>query len=767
MPQLLLKIFLALLLVAGFVLPVTAGPSTVSGDMSLRMAGYRGEVGGVEVEKVTSMVQQYTLVTSKNGAIGDRRLGTFTLLFGMEFNILNAERQHFGISDAEVGRISTHKFFYNTDILLAPGGLPFRLNLFARDLKRTAAVGRNFGGVNVGPQGADLHSGHLVDSEVPVDLDNGTHQVYGATLLLGIRNGSYLGAYRDVLSQLPRLLIDYKQEDVKNLHSIYSPTHYRNRDLAFISLNKKDNWIHVRMRDYTDYLNDDNNKNYGQVMIGTIDHRMTRQWINLTNWIRISGDFSLDSEKESYWGTQQVANRNNLFVVMQGRGMNGGVYSSFVREKRGDAIKLSADLPVSFSIELDRDTFIRTRLLVDAQKETALQGITPVSEDFSSANESSQRHVYLDIQPELRRTREVVVKPRAEIEQRNEGGGRQGVALRLGSEVSSNSRRSDFWLAGYSLTTMQSEGAEGRRRYLQHDLYGSFEEEVSHNLLAGVRALLAIGTGKDQEVGFRLPIMARGGIENSGNNNGDGGTATRSHIELFLEHRHQLLQNRLDCGFDFFTGNDTTEQRMNLGHALTYSRMWHSFQWSSALSYGDGMENPRSVDFDYISEGAVQSVENRPNWSSRATYGYHPGRSFSLNLNSAVSGGQSQAYSLSEEISYKLYTSNGVIRQLALLSESLSYEKSSNAALSRASTLAGALSAAYFPFRYLQLRISTELVRFLENDAMQQINSASIHLGYDRLKLIASYSKGQKDRESESLPVVAEERWDINIKKIF
>lgn len=770
MRQSLLNILFSLLLILwGAVIPAFAASARLYGDVTLGMADYRAEEAGVEVEKVSSMQQQYTLTAEKKGLLGDNRLGSYTLLLGYEFTALDAERSELGVRDAAPGKVEAGKVYYNANLLLAPGGLPFRLSLFAQDLKRTSFSNKTFASLRLGDQRVGRFKGHLVDSEVPVDLLNGSHQVFGATLLLGIRNGSYLGLYRDSLSQLPRLLIDYKQEDVKDLHGIFSQTHYRNRDLAFVSLNKKDNWVHVRLREYTDFLNEDSNRSRAMVMIGTIDHQLSRQWINLTNWIKISGDLSHAVEKESYWLEPKKTYTINLLAFARRDKLNGNFFSNFERENNGSLLTSTAELPIAVNFERDRDTLIRTRLITEASQRTLLQGrLLNADEDLNRTVDES-KSFYLDVNADLRRTRQIIVKPRIEIEVRNEGAGHDGEAVRLGGELASSTRgnKGVSWLAGYSLTYMQSTQGATSGNYLQNDLYGRIDKDMNSNLRIGGYSKLAMGKGHDAvDLPFRIPKMAQNVFING--SDGDDGLLTIGSLNLYLDHRYRQLGNRLEFDFELTSGSGNSVTESMLQHRLSYQQLAHKLDWESEIAFGSQRDNSPTVDLDFVQQDRVSNEANlRTSWHSRSTYRYVPSRNTALTLSGDVNSAPALTYTLSEELSYSIYTSNGIIRRLAEFTERIDYEKVSQSAGSRDSALLGSFSATYYPSKYLYCKASSEVVSYLGRGALQQANSAEIGVGFEKLKFLANYSRGKKNRESDDLPEVMEQRWDLKVKKIF
>ena len=168
------------------------------------------------------------------------------------------------------------------------------------------------------------------------------------TLMAGIRNGSYLGAYRKILSSLPRLYIDYTQLYLRDVGGLNNQ-HTLARDLAFVSLNKKDNWFHYRAFDFQDYEDSDNNYGTKSFILGTIDQTLSRQWINMTNWIKLSVDGSYtteDSEDYLERGVDPKTFALNLFTQAEYGKTRASNFSNLWRTT--DADKLTVDYEIPF-----------------------------------------------------------------------------------------------------------------------------------------------------------------------------------------------------------------------------------------------------------------------------------------------------------------------------------------------------------------------------------------------------------------------------------
>ncbi|MBE0502363.1 MAG: hypothetical protein IBX47_13095 [Desulfuromonadales bacterium] len=248
-------------------------------------------------------------------------------------------------------------------------------------------------------------------------------------------------------------------------------------------------------------------------------------------------------------------------------------------------------------------------------------------------------------------------------------------------------------------------------------------------------------------------------------------SVTRADVTLYLEHRHQHLENRVEFNAESIAADGVTATQLSLEHALDYARTLHRLKWRSIVNQGDNSGAANATSFNYLNTD-LEGSESKGSWSSNATYSYDPSRSLGLNLGGSIAGTKREqqhiSYALTEKLVYRLFTTNGVIRRIAEFTEELGYEKTSIADVNgRGSSLFGRFSAAYFPTRYLYGKLRTEITSYPGSGSLQQVHAGEIGLDYEKLKLVASYTEGKKNRESAALPEVAERLWNVEVRKIF
>lgn len=763
-------IVVILILLLGLVPQYAGAASKVGGSLLYGAGASRAEVDGQEVSRIRSQYGQAALFSEAEGLLGSERLGRYRLMLGYEFNIIDPTIIESGVKDPETQRIEAKKFLYQGEFKLAPGGLPFRISGYARDVKRSSfESGVKRPALPVGLQSDWDGSGKtsLLSNDILTDINNGTQAELGFTLLIGIRNGSYLGAYRDVLAQLPRLLIDYKQVEVEDLSRDSDMEHYRERDLAFISLNKLNNWIHLRRHDYVDYLDQTQNYETTQLMIGTIDHALSRQWINMTNWIKLSTDLSFTTEKWRYEESPENTHNLNLFVVAQRPELKVSVLSTFERTTQDERLKQTLDVPVYFYYAPNRDSLYRGNLRGQQWNQSLLDTVSAENAFWQQQHRSAS----FNLSTELNRSRAVVFKPGINLEAR-ENKDSQGLSERITLEWSKKKGLDPLsWTAGYYIASTQtsSDTETATALFVEQSLYGNVAKDLNRALRAGLRGKVRYGSGSSEnnvteDVTDRVDIATIGGRINKG----DVDRFLAYHGQVFLEHSSGRIFNRIEFTAEGINTDVSSQRLIEVRHELKAEDRMSKFTLSSTLAHGTEI-SVRSVDLDYVAE--VQSQGSDYGWSSKARYTFDPDRRLRLTLLGSARGlysdeGNITTWVGSEKLEYWFYTSRGRVRKLAELFEELGVEQTSQSLSGRDRTLFLRLAGAIFPTDYFYAKITSELLMFAPSDSMQMAGTVETGLNYDKLQVALSYGRAYKEAEG-LLAKVMEERWNLRVKKTF
>jgi len=231
-----------------------------------------------------SFTQKYSILYTKKDKLVNGRLGDYDVALGYELLSFDTK------SNLSSGNDTKGHLLYSGNITIDPKEVPIRLTLFSRDNRSGTFEKR---GVSY-PNSVDL-SDYVPAFDLTQRLQVGTHMETGATLVAGVKN-SMTNGFNEVLRHFPMILLDYRDRINKDINSDNRLT-----QLAFVSLNKKDNWFHYRYAIYKDNMPDvdpvtlksrpnSNNYNETQIQLGTVDQTLQRRWIDFTNWLQVSTD---------------------------------------------------------------------------------------------------------------------------------------------------------------------------------------------------------------------------------------------------------------------------------------------------------------------------------------------------------------------------------------------------------------------------------------------------------------------------------------------
>lgn len=337
--------------VASLVVVSVAGAS-LTGDASLTYSTYNERDKHSNHVSSSSLVQNYSLLYSSSGTLYNSRVGNYDVSLGYNWTALDTEFKSSGQPNESYNETRGH-LLYNGEINLDPKEVPFRLHAYSRDMTRnsvTSTEGRY-------PQNMTP----IYDSRMQATgINDGMHIESGATLVAGVKNGMTNG-YNEILRHFPMILIDYKDTINRDLRSS-SPVDDRLSRLAFVSLNKKENWFHYRHTLYEDNLNNLNNYVENEVQIGTVDQFMSRRWVDFANWLKVSTDLELSRRKSNYQANPIEDINLNLFVTAERATWNARTFSTFNRNKdENNKLTYQAVLPLYVSGVVSQDLSWNTR----------------------------------------------------------------------------------------------------------------------------------------------------------------------------------------------------------------------------------------------------------------------------------------------------------------------------------------------------------------------------------------------------------------------
>lgn len=741
------------LLLSGTPLAVFAA-GTLSGSAELRYAQQEARENGQTVLDASHFAQQYSLLYQTKGQFMEGRGGKYALGLGYEWNALDAEL------NGENADIQTGKVLYKGDVLIAPGGLPFRLHLYSADMVKSHFIEQGVDSL-FEPTGSDS----FVPGRPLTNLTNGQHTRTGITLVVGETNGRYTGAYRDILEDAPRLLIDYAEDYVRDLKS-FTPQHYRSRDLAFVSLNKRDNWFHYRLFEHRDMLQSQENFEEKSFLLGTIDHTNLRRWINMTNWIQVSADGSYTTGSRPFVADGGFNRYDlNLFARARRADWQASNFNSFSRIEEFGALKRSMETPVYAQGDWGRDTSWRSRFI--GQRESELV--------YATGAERNKDVLYATTRVETFKHQPTIVAPELAVEVK--GGNRgEGESARLGLEVYSNrSYRPRFdWLAGYSVTHFGGTGEFGfETDFWEQVARGSIATDVSSTLRTGLEQELILGSGSLDRTSsqYIVPRSDLGIPEYMAQISQRDGSVFRSVSTWFGEHRStSRLYNRFELTYDVLHASEADSDQVELTHNLRYDWRSLNIDMRNRLIFGNDIQSRDSFGDSIFKPGLVNDGGDKSFVHSTNLW-YSPGRSMEasgrLNYEWRDSGiTTSTRWRALQDYRYNVFHVNGVVRKLADIGERLEYEVFDPANGQRESATAFTLLGNYYPTRHTLLgaRVRYEIRNPEDTDTLTWYTTAG--LDFEKFQLALDYSYGTRTAGTFT-PERKEHRWEVQVKKTF
>lgn len=298
----------------------------VSGDASLSYTSYDGSAdaptgSGRNSMSSHSLVQNYSLLYSSKGSIYNNRVGRYDVALGYNWTALDTTFNSSTQSSDDYNKTRGH-LLYRGEINLDPKNIPFKLNAYSRDMTRNTIT-------NTSGRGMENFGSIFGYRDLATDINDGSHIESGVTLVAGAKNGM-TNEYNEILRHFPMILLDYKDTINKDLRST-NPVNDRLSRLAFVSLNKKDNWFHYRHTQYSDYLDTSNNYVEDQIQLGTVDQNMMRRWVDFSNWLKVSTDLQFSKRKSNYQANFNEDFNLNFFVAAERSNWSARTFSTFTR----------------------------------------------------------------------------------------------------------------------------------------------------------------------------------------------------------------------------------------------------------------------------------------------------------------------------------------------------------------------------------------------------------------------------------------------------
>lgn len=606
--------------------------------------------------------QNYSLMYENAGLLGGGRLGSYDVGLGAEGGAFDSEINEASFSD------SAFKFLYKGYLTLAPGGLPFRLDAYSYDL-RPIAYQNSWRLSEAGWP--------LIFPDIVTELRDGQTIMSGVRFMAGIRNGSYLGKYREVLSQWPRLLVDYRDVYHRDTHALHKEE-YTDRDLAFVSLNKKDNWFHYRLYEHKDYIRPQENENRKSVILGTIDHTLKRQWINMTNWIRISVEGTYDESSNGWDNYDEETYTLNAFALFNRPTLDAGSFLSMQRQKYGDSwLSNELSLPVYVNKAFSPETSARSLMQVYREK----------TDNFKWDIREKLDVYHARAQLDTNKRQRVQYSPGLEVET-VDGTQGDGQAVRGSLEVRSNRllrRQPISWYGSGSLALFDGTARNGLETSLwETELIGGVNYNRGRMTYGGSQELIfangSYTSGTTHFMGSRIASVGDTPYSPL-NSNLEDSTYLRSLTTLYLEHvSNSRITNRFELRYRYQDIDNSDRSTLVLEHRLLYGNRWWNVDMQNRFVSGDNdsfeFSTPKNDLLGYVIDIAAHDefssrthVSYQPNryWKNKFTAGFYWGIDDDSETN--------VFFHLKQEAERSFFSQSSVRRKKGTLYEAVTFEQ--------------------------------------------------------------------------------------------
>lgn len=688
----------------------------------------------------STLSQHYSLLVSEQGKIINERLGVYNVSLGYDWAAFDSS-VHSTAGGNEDLNVSRGHFLFQGDVLVNPKELPFKLHVYSRDMNRINFENedhfRDPRFIGDSAKGRALQ----ISPNFVTGIQDGTHIESGATLLMGVKNGMTNG-YSDFLRHFPMLMLDYKDVINRDLNSVTAVDNRLTR-LAFVSLNKKDNWFHYRLINYFDYIAPENNYSETQFQLGTVDQVLQRRWIDFANWISVSVDGQLTKHESPIFGGEHYTEFElNLFGVARRATWELSTFNNFDRRR-------------------DSSGLVTYRTTVPVFLNGSMGPNTNWSARFALSNVSDNRSgEFKDISVGYRvdtfKQALFTLSQSMSLESASAESGKSLLSLGGTVETTSTPRFSREYSVGssYSATTYTS-----KERSAENFMFDQLLK-LSANYTPAPTLRIAFSEQNRLSRGQTLLLTTSvldTTVQTPQNNNPRGfnnGSFFQSLSNVYVTWRPDArISVDMNSTLDLYTpdnGVRSTKYFSNVQATYTGPQ----FKASSSLQFTSDDTDPKKVSKIISSNSRVEYLHSR---NLDASLAVMADRDLGNN-------GSTTSLTFLESLNYNVYKVNGVVRKIIEFHQSARYYESSfdplTAAQTKETTLT--LGTKYYPFRQLTLAAggSYKFYSNFNNYELSYFGQSAVAFKLFQASLDYSYGKRKADG-------LIEKKLTANFRKTF
>ena len=688
-----------------------------------------------------SLTQRYSLMYQTEGKIIDGRLGKYNVSLGYDWSTFDTKISSTSGSDnpsATRGHI-----IYQGEILIDPKEMPLRLTAFSRDMNRNSFTQDESNLLG------SLHGSSLLGSpQLATGIMNGTHIESGATLVMGVKNGMTNG-YNEILRHFPMLMLDYRDSINRDLNSSF-PVNNRFSRLAFVSLNKKDNWFHYRLLSYDDYIAPENDYKESQIQLGTVDHTMQRRWIDFSNWLMVSADGLLIKKMNARSADNYTEFDLNLFGIARRAAWEARSFNNFNRYKEENGkITYRTTVPVYVNGSLNANTSWNTRFSYKESHDNLNNEFTDISGGYRidtykrSPFTLSQQ---LDMEKAYTKEADLFV-----------------ISAALETTSTARFSRNVGLGASYSIRNYSTESNSSNSNFLDQSFNANATYSPSYQTRVSLRQTNRMTSGTSQYINSTVEgaNLATPQYANPRSNSLEGNSSSFQSITDLNMSWNPLprLNTSLAINEDIYLPeNGPDSYRTNFILSIDHSGT--NFKLTTRNTFTIDKEEPGNTTYSLISDNNAQYTFNRNLDSSlRASYYKNIG-----------DNDESDTLNIQQTLNYNYYKTSGFARKLFEVSEIFEHTEGRitntinnvTTVLNKNSRTALSLGARYYPLRQLTLAVGSRYTFFDTFSDYELTYYTSLGLNFRLFQASLNYAYGTARADGR-----IEKKFTANFRKIF
>lgn len=695
----------------------------VSGTAELGYVSYDASERGQKILEASSFVQRYSLLYRTAGKARFESYGNYSLALGYEWNSIDTSaKRPAGETEQSVrsGRI-----LYDASLTLNPPKSPYELHVYSRDMTRNS--------ISTDTLPELSNNGSIIGMGIPTDLTrSGTNIESGLRLVIGKKSG-VRGAVGNFLADIPSISVDYWDMLSRNTDG-GSRLDVRTSKLKVSAGGMGDTWLHYQSTDFTDKFVPDNGFTTNKIIIGTINQYQRRQWIQFTNWIKLSADARFEQTKFGNSSRNEEEFDLNIFGTASRRLWQARLFSNYNRKTVGrGAPAEELRLPLYVSGVWGANTDWSFNVSSNEKREGGV--LTPVSR--SSEDTLSLRVNTFKRDP-------FTLSSTLKLNHISNSGGGGELGADVGLETVSTSRFSrNFNLAGsYNLRTRYNKQSESYS--YNQDLLLNANYQPSSEWKFSFRETVTQGKNDNGSTDFGSSTIAQG--------QNPLGTVTDLAVPAsnFLR-----LATTLSAAW-------TPTARISTSLSGT-----NYVQFESTGS--DSMSNAIAAAISYKlptfyanlnGSAAMQDTGDR-DISTSANVTYRPNRILEASLRGRLTQRESAGVSYkfvdaAQRLTYYVWGSRGVSRKVADLFEELAYVQENGETPKKALTLAGTY------YIYARISMSGRATYLLQDGTLTQIYGAGLAANMKLLDATVDYTYAKRAADKR-----VENRLAATLRKSF